>query len=342
MPVAPLRAALLGVLLLFGLSAGAALAQPTQPVTGPPSPQRTAGPQLGVLPPRAEAGHGDCCPGFAGNNLSYHGGPALTAGNTVYAIYWVPPGYTVDANYEALIKRFFTDVAADSASGGTAKTTNVYDSDTQYYQGSSANHIQYNSTFGGAYVDSTPLPPNGCTDAYTSVCVSDTQLQNELVSLLSAGKLPAPTNAIYFVFTAKGIGSCAGNSCAFSQYCAYHSWFQDSALNNRTVLYANMPYADTVLNGATGPCDAGQHPNGDDADATLNVTSHEHNETITDQQGSAWYDHRGYEDGDKCAWNFGSVSGTAPADYNQTINGNHYFLQQEWSNRSSGCVLQGT
>ncbi len=27
--------------------------------------------------------------------------------------------------------------------------------------------------------------------------------------------------------------------------------------------------------------------------------------------------------------------------YNQVINGNHYYLQREWSNVSSGCVLTG-
>jgi hypothetical protein len=94
-----------------------------------------------------------------------------------------------------------------------------------------------------------------------------------------------------------------------------------------------MPYADTV----PAACDAGYHPNGNDADATINVTSHEHNETITDEQGNAWYDHAGYEDGDKCAWKFGAVSGSS----NQTINGHHYILQLEYSNADRGCVQSG-
>jgi hypothetical protein len=28
--------------------------------------------------------------------------------------------------------------------------------------------------------------------------------------------------------------------------------------------------------------------------------------------------------------------------YNQVINGHPYYLQQEWSNLSAGCVLTGT
>ena len=137
------------------------------------------------------------------------------------------------------------------------------------------------------------------------------------------------------MFTAKGIGSCFGSSCAFSTYCAYHSSF--SATAGRTY-YANMPYADTV----PSSCDAGNRPNSDDADATLNVTSHEHNEAITDPQGNSWYDAAGFENGDKCAWIFGGqLGGTTGHKYNQVINGHHYELQEEWSNQSSHCVQTG-
>ncbi len=99
-----------------------------------------------------------------------------------------------------------------------------------------------------------------------------------------------------------------------------------------------MPYADTD----PSACDAGNHPNNNDADATINVTSHEHNETITDELGNAWYDRRGYENGDKCAWKFGTqLGGGSGAQYNQVINTHHYELQQAWSNHSSSCVLTG-
>ncbi|HMA36809.1 MAG TPA: hypothetical protein VKY74_20305, partial [Chloroflexia bacterium] len=100
-----------------------------------------------------------------------------------------------------------------------------------------------------------------------------------------------------------------------------------------------MPYTGHNLSA----CGGGNYPNGDAAaDATLSVTSHEANETITDALGNAWYDAAGYENGDKCAWNFGSpLGGTSGSYYNQVINGHHYELQQEWSNYSSRCVLTG-
>lgn len=259
--------------------------------------------------------------------LAYHGGPVQHT-NTTYAIYWVPSGYSVSSNYSSVIDQFFTDVAADSA-----KTSNVYYSDTQYYDGSG--NISYNSHFAGSVVDTNPFPASGCSDpvSQTTVCLSDTQIANEVQRVASSMGWPQTLSTEFFMFTAKNVGSCFDSShCAFSYYCAYHS-------NVGNTLYANMPYADTV----PADCDAGQHPNNSDADATLNVTSHEHNETITDPLGTAWFDRAGYENGDKCAWKFGTPLGsTAYGQYNQLINGHAYYLQQEYSNKHRGCVLTGT
>jgi len=71
----------------------------------------------------------DAGKGGGGSNLAYHNGPVMHT-NAVYAIYWVPTGFTIQSGYDTLINQFFGDVAADSG-----KTTNVYYSDTQYYDG---------------------------------------------------------------------------------------------------------------------------------------------------------------------------------------------------------------
>jgi hypothetical protein len=101
-----------------------------------------------------------------------------------------------------------------------------------------------------------------------------------------------------------------------------------------------MPYTGYSLTA----CGSGQYPINDPAaDSTVNVTSHEANETITDALGNAWYDRIGYETGDKCAWNFGGALGSnGSGQYNQVINGHDYYMQGEWSNHSSGCVWSGT
>lgn len=313
--------------LSFLLVAAAALTTCAVAFGDPPSPENPAGRSnevLGVVPVQSAAGK----QAKAGSNLVYHGGPVMHT-NATYAIYWIPPGYSVSASYQSLLDRFLTDVAADSG-----KSSNVYYSDTQYYDSTNGN-IVYSSSFVQDITDTNAFPANGCRDLYTSVCLSDSQLQAEISNVIDANGLPRGTGAMYFIFTPKDVGSCFGSSCAYSYFCAYHSSFGSGS---SLTLYANQPYAAYV----PAACGAGQSPNGDDADSTISVASHEQNETITDPLGNAWYDRQGAEDGDKCAWNFGSSLGsTASGSYNQLINGHPYYLQQEWSNKSSRCVLSG-
>jgi len=88
-----------------------------------------------------------------------------------------------------------------------------------------------------------------------------------------------------------------------------------------------------------------ESPNGQlDADVEISVLSHEMNEAVTDPIGTAWVDSTGGEIGDDCAYIYGGGFGGAPGTlFNQTINGTHYFVQEEFSNqdykrRHAGCV----
>jgi len=313
--------------LSFSLVVAAALVVCSVAFGDAPSPDNPAGRSndvLGVVPVHSEAGKHST----SGSGLVYHGGPVMHT-NATYAIYWIPSGYSVSAGYQSLLDRFLTDVAADSG-----KTSNVYYSDTQYSDNTNGS-ILYSSSFVRDITDSSSFPASGCRDAYTSVCLTDAQLQTEIDNVINANGLPRGIGAMYFIFTPKNVGSCFGSSCAFSYFCAYHSSFGSGS---SLTLYANQPYAAWV----PGACGSGESPNNDDADSTISVASHEHNETITDPLGNAWYDRRGAEDGDKCAWNFGtSLGSTGNGSYNQLINGHPYYLQQEWSNQTSGCVLTG-
>jgi hypothetical protein len=314
-------------LALVAVAAATAFGVSSARAEGPPAGNPGLDHLLGVVQPYLDWLH--AATGVSGfGKLRYHNGPVMHT-NRTYSIYWIPAGYSVGVGYTQTIDRYFGDVAADSG-----KTSNVYYTGTQYTD--TTGRVAYNSSYGGSTVDTTPFPANGCTDSYTSVCLSDAQLQAEIKAVVARqGWSVGPTSEV-FMFTPKGVGSCSGSSCAFSQFCAYHGWIGSGASE---ILYANQPYTMTV----PSACDSKQHPNGNDADPTLNVVSHEHNETITDPNGNAWYDILGYENGDKCAWNFGTALGsTSYGQYNQLINGHQYYLQQEYSNARSNCVLTGT
>ncbi len=280
-------------------------------------------------------------------NLRYHtGGTGMktTAAIKVYTIFWQGSnqGSGFAPGYAQVMDQYLADVGAASGASGNGTTSNVFYSDTQYYDytgsgGTKRNFKYWISPSVTSITDTTPIPKN-CTDSATPAgCVTDSSLAQEAYKDAVANHWQLGTNSEVFVFTPKGYGSDMGGYYAFTDYCAYHSSYQASS-TAPALIYANMPYANTN----TSACGTGQSPNGNEADGTINVTSHEFNESITDWAGNAWYDWQGNENGDKCAWNFGTASGTKGAEYNQTINGHRYYTQQEWSNAHSKCVLTGT
>jgi hypothetical protein len=309
-----------------------------------------AGPIAGVVPahgktaqPRPATTSPTLTTASCSDCLLYWGGPVMLT-NTAYAIYWQPPGYSFDTGYQTTIDGYFANVAAASGSA-----SNVYSPSVQYYQqtGSTKSFITYNSTFGGSWTDTrsfpadaTPATRNGCGDGETA-CLTDQELEAEVTHAMSVNGWTGGTAHVFFVFTPNHVGSCYDTfgDCTFTVFCAYHSAFTGSG--GSLVVYANVPYA------AYDPfaCGSGENPNGP-ADDTINVVSHEHNESITDPDAqTGWFDNSGEEDGDLCALNFGSALGgsvNGGTAYNQVINGGHYWLQQEWSNASDGCVLNYT
>lgn len=288
-----------------------------------------AGSSLSYLAPMGGKGSHRSASGPA--LLQYWGGAVMRT-NTTYAIFWLPSGTTLsyggnNSGYEAAIAQFLGDVAHDS---GTA--ANVFGLDTQYYDTLSGGQtpIAYNSTFGGYAVATDPLPSKQCSDGTDLYCVTDAQLQTELKSVIAAKGWPQDTSHAYFVFTPAGLGSCSGTMCSYGSYCAYHGAFTGTA---GRILYGNEPW----LYGHSG-CDTGQYPNGGQADPTINVLSHELSEAITDPVPNfGWLDSTGSEIGDKCAWTFGTLSGTKGSQYNETINTHHYVLQEEFDNKSATC-----
>jgi hypothetical protein len=136
------------------------------------------------------------------------------------------------------------------------------------------------------------------------------------------------------------VGSCFGSTaesgCFDEKFCAYHGYAESP-----TAVYANISYSPEDTLG----CGVGQYPNGTSNgkfDDTLSSLSHEANESITDPLLNAFYDKEGFENGDECRNSnddYGpALGGSSGTLFNQSINGGHYYLQQEWSNDIGNCA----
>lgn len=268
--------------------------------------------------------------------LEYYGGPVMPS-NTNYALYWDPAGAPeYPAGYESGLDRYFEDLAHDS--GGVENTDSVL----AQYKDAAGEYASYDSHFGGALIDTDPYPANGCSAA--PICLTEEQLRTEITRYVEAHKLPMDLQHEYFLLTPPGVESCLeakGHECSagtkHAAYCSYHSYIQ---VSSAVIIYASNPYVDGMN------CDNGEeHPNDNASDATIGGgLAHEHSESVTDPELNAWKNSKGEEVADKCrtfkeASEFGEPLGKAPdgSNYNQVIDGDLYWYQQEWSNEASAC-----
>jgi len=269
--------------------------------------------------------------GGGGTGISYHGGPVLQAATNVVAVYWGaspvyfggpnPGTYNTSSNSgdNSLVGTFLSNL------GGSA----YFNINTTYKDGF-GQAIKNVVNYTGYWANGTGVPSNGQN-------VSDAAMISMLQSGFNSGALTYKAGTLYLIFTAGSVNLGGGFG---TQSCAYHTHGTVSVNGTtRTVLYAAMPYVNAYPSACTNNSPS---PNGDpSADREVNVLAHEIEETTTDMMGSAWFDSRGYENADKCAWNFGSMYTTANGGWaNMNIGGKDWLVQQNWINSGSGgCRL---
>jgi len=273
--------------------------------------------------------------------LLWHGGPVMPS-HEAFAIFWAPSGYSFPSGYEAGITEYLENVAA--ASG---LSTNVYSVSAQY-EGSNG-HAIYEDSFGGSVADTHAYPSTGTCPAYEgfngadyTACLSDAKLQAEVQAVRAEQGWPSGIEAEYYMVLPPQVGSCfgttVGSGCFDKEFCAYHSFAESP-----TAVYANISYSPEDPSG----CGVGEYPNGTSngkIDDSLSSLSHEANESITDPLLNAWFDKKGFENGDECRntpfeEDYGApLGGSAGSLFNESINGGHYYLQQEWSNDINNCA----
>jgi hypothetical protein len=285
------------------------------------SPRETATPGVGKvishvdMPTHGHSPSGIPAPARTGparttsNGISYHGGPVFTTAVNVYLIWY---GNWAGDTSTTILPKLVTGLSGSP----------YYRINTTYYDGLNR-HVPNAVSLAGQ-----------TTDAYSQghTNLSDGNINTIVTNAISAGALPKDPNGLYFVLTSADVTK----SGFLTSYCGWHT--------HATIAGADIKYSFVGNPGNNGACSVqtSVSPNGNvGADAMASVLSHELEETATDPDLSAWWDQRGYENADKCAWTFGTtykVSNGSVA--NMTLGGLNFLIQRNWVNASGGyCAL---
>ena len=236
------------------------------------------------------------------NGINYHGGPVMLNTPTIYYIWY--------GNWSGNTATTILTDFANNLGGSAYEHIN-----TTYYDGS-GNHVSGFLSYGGA-----------STDNYSrGTALSDSDIQ-AIVASNCASFGGCNSNSLYFVLTSADVNETSG-FC--TQYCGWHT---HATINGADIKYAFVGNPDRC----PSACSEQQAPNGNiGADGMASIIAHEQEEAISDPDLNAWYDVRGQENADKCAWTFGTVSGPSGAEYNLTLGSRNYLIQRNWVNASGG------
>jgi hypothetical protein len=237
------------------------------------------------------------------NGINYHGGPVMTSTVNVHYIWY---GDWSGNSATTILTDFANNI------GGS----NYYNINTTYYDANNVHvsgAVNYAGSSNDSYSQGTSLSDNAIFSVVKSAIGNNT---------------PDP-NGVYFVLTSADVTASSG-FC--TSYCGWHTHGVDvkySFIGNPDRCPSACSVQTTSPNGNAG------------ADGMASIIVHELEEANTDPDLNAWYDHRGYENADKCAWTFGStytVSNGSTA--NVQLGSRDFLIQQNWVNASGGyCAM---
>ncbi|MEY2523985.1 MAG: hypothetical protein QOJ66_2550 [Ilumatobacteraceae bacterium] len=245
-----------------------------------------------------------------GNGINYNGGPVMVNTTHAYVIWygtWAPAKTSI-------ITSFLGSV------GGSP----YFNINTTYYNAVTT-RVQNSVTFTGSTTDNYS---QGASN------LSDTAIKTIVANALSSGRLPSDPDGVYFVLTSSDVSK----SGFLTSYCGWHTYATIGSTNIK-YSFVGDPSGPKVSSCAEQTTSS---PNGDiGADAMVSVVAHELEEAVTDPNLNAWYDNRGYENADKCAWTFGTTYNTTNGSKaNMNLGGRDYLVQRNWVNASGGyCAI---
>lgn len=261
-------------------------AQTATASSGPPS--RAAGPAFGLVPSR-NANHQK--PRGQLLLLSWHSGPVMHSTSVVPVFWgssWTSSQFTGD-------KIWGLDYLYSNIGGTPYAHTN-----SEYYDG--VGNVNTSSISKGSDLRDSSATPSGAP--------STSQVLAEVAKVTNNHPV---ANAYYPVYSDQPRGNAG--------YCAWHSSGTINGIQVQFGFFFNLdgdpgcdPQAPTSLGHSQG------------LSALANVSGHELSEMLTDPQLNAWYDQRGNENADKCAWTF---NGTV------AIGAQNWKIQGNWSNAAA-------
>ncbi len=243
------------------------------------------------------------------NGINYHGGPVILGTTNIYYIWY---GNWSGNTADSILNNFAFNI------GGSP----YFNINTTYYNGSNQ-HVSNSVNYGGS-----------TTDAYSQgTTLSDAGVQAVVSAAISSNRLPKDTNGVYFVLTSQDVNESSG-FC--TQYCGWHT---HGTISGSDIKYAFVGNPARCLSACAWQSTSPNNNAG--ADGMASIVAHELEEAVTDPDLNAWYDTRGQENADKCAWTFGTTHTASNGSiYNMTLGSMNYLIQRNWVNASGGfCAL---
>lgn len=277
----------------------------------------------------------------ASNPIIYHtGGPiGLYTGPTQIIPVWV--GGWSDTNKEFWNTRLSALVAGLKGLD-ISNADQVFNTNTLYFTSKSATTTKL------SWATSMPSPTVPATLQKASggiIPVSDANVAAYINSAISTGKVQVPAAGVRPLYVYIGAADTRLSSGFGTAYCGWHTY--------GTLGSKNIPYIAIQDFGSKyySACSAQTiSPNGNVAlDAMASVLVHEIDEAITDADLRTWYDARGAENADKCAWTFSPISISGGAKFNFSSGGYNFLIQRNWlannlvtdSVAGTACSLKG-
>ena len=277
----------------------------------------------------------------ASNPIIFHaGGPiGLYTGPTQIIPVWV--GGWSDSNKEFWNARLSALVAGLKGLD-ISIADQVFNTNTLYFTSKSATttKLSWASSMPSATVPATLQKASGGI-----IPVSDANVATYINSAISTGKVQVPAVGVRPLYVYIGAADTRLSSGFGTAYCGWHTY--------GTLGSKNIPYIAIQDFGSKyySACSAQTiSPNGNVAlDAMASVLVHEIDEAITDADLRTWYDARGAENADKCAWTFTPISMVGAAKFNFSSGGYNFLIQRNWlannlvtdSVAGTACSLKG-